>query len=68
MIHSWKVILRVYCACRYTTGTELSVILWPTNCQFCDHDHTGVAKLINKLNGLPFDDNDEHHFEVVVAM
>lgn len=25
----------------------------------------GVAKLINKLNGLPFDDNDEHHFEVV---
>ena len=25
----------------------------------------GVAKLINKLNGIPFDDNDEHHFEVV---
>jgi len=24
----------------------------------------GVAKLINKLNGLPFDENDEIYFEV----
>ena len=54
------------CQIRHQTFPLPSIPLCGTPFYFNNivYNSPGVTKLINKLNGLPFDDNDEHHFEV----